>query len=151
MKIAAIENWEIKTGDVSSAFLQGMEIERDVFVLPPKERRVPGVLWRLLKPVYGLVDAPRGWYRALDEEFMKAGCEKCLFDPAMYIYFSEADGEKSLKGLACTHVDDFLHGGEEIFEENVMTNIKTAFEFGLEQSRRFRYVGMNMSQVGGSI
>ena len=54
-------------------------------------------------------------------------------------------------GHRASHVDDFLHGGEKIFEENVMTNIKTAFEFGLEQSRRFRYVGMNMSQVGGSI
>lgn len=149
--IAAIEKWDIKTSDVSSAFLQGIEIDRDVFVLPPKERRVPGVLWRLLKPVYGLVDAPRGWYCALDDEFMRSGCEKCLFDPAMYIYFVCEKGQKSLKGLALTHVDDFLHGGEKIFDDNVMSSIKSAFEFGLEQSEKFRYVGMNMSQVGCGI
>ena len=50
----------------------------------------------------------RGWYCALDEEFMKAGCEKCLFDPEIYTSFSEVDGEKSLERLALTHVDDFL-------------------------------------------
>ena len=56
--VAAKEGWEIKTCDVTSAFLQGVEIDRDVFIRPPVEKRIPGVLWKLLKAVYGLVDAP---------------------------------------------------------------------------------------------
>ena len=82
--IAAKEKWEIKSSDVTCAFLQGVDIERDVFLLPPKERRVPGMLWKLLKPVYGLVDAPRGW----------------LLDLAMYLNFSMSKGERKIEGMA---------------------------------------------------
>ena len=41
--VAAKENWNIKSIDGTSAFLQGAPIERDVFILPPKERRVPSL------------------------------------------------------------------------------------------------------------
>ena len=58
--VAAKEGWNIKSIDGTAAFLQGAPIERDVFVLPPKERRVPGILWKLKIPVYGLTDAARG-------------------------------------------------------------------------------------------
>ena len=58
---AARMRWKIKSSDVTSAFLQSTPIERDVFVKPPVERRVPGVLWKLTKLVYGLVDASRGF------------------------------------------------------------------------------------------
>ena len=36
--------WNIKTADVKAAFLQGAALERDVFVRPPTERRVPGMI-----------------------------------------------------------------------------------------------------------
>lgn len=152
--IAAMEGWDIKASDVASAFLQGVEIDRDVFILPPKERRVPNVLWKLLKPVYGLVDASRGWYLALDEEFLEAGCERCSLDPAMYLHFKtdESEDNKTIEGMALTHVDDVLHGGGDDFEEDIMTTVKSAFKFGLEEAERFRYVGMNMTQTSdGSI
>ena len=148
--IAAREGWQIMTSDVASAFLQGLEIDRDVFVLPPVERRIPGVLWKLLKPVYGLVDAPRGWYLALDEEFTKNGCEKCSLDPAMYLSFTTED-EKRLDGLALTHVDDILHGGTKHFDENVMAGVKSSFKFGLEEKDTFKYVGMNIKRTQNSI
>ena len=54
---AARNKWPVKSQDVSSAFLQSVPIERDVYVKPPKERRIPGVVWKLNKTVYGLVDA----------------------------------------------------------------------------------------------
>ena len=150
--VAAMEKWEIKASDVASAFLQGIEIDRDVFVLPPKEKRVPKVLWKLLKPVYGLVDAPRGWYIALDEEFIKAGCERCKLDPAMYLNFeTDHAGNRRLEGMALTHVDDVLHGGGENFDENVMATVKSSFKFGLEEAESFRYVGMNMLQTDQGI
>ena len=149
--VAAKERWEIKTCDVTSAFLQGVEIDRDVFVRPPAEKRIPGVLWKLLKAVYGLVDAPRGWHLALDDEFMKTGCGKCSLDPAMYLYFTDDGGERVVQGIAVTHVDDILHGGSQKFDEEVVRKVKSAFNFGSEGSERFRYVGMNMTQTGHSI
>ena len=47
--VAAREGWNIKSSDVTCAFLQGAPIEREVFVVPPKERRIPGMLWQLKK------------------------------------------------------------------------------------------------------
>ena len=146
MTVAAKEGWEICTSDVSSAFLQGQEITRDVYILPPKERRVPGGIWRLLKPVYGLTDAPRGWYLALDQKMLQAGCEKCIFDSAMYLNFRQG----IIQGIALTHVDDILHGGGDPFED-VMNEVKSSFKFGLDEKEEFRYVGMNMKRVSTGI
>ena len=69
-----------------AAFLQGALLERDVFVRPPKERRIPGILWKLIKPAYGLVDASRGFYVELDKVLTELGCTACAFDPALYLY-----------------------------------------------------------------
>ena len=61
------KGWKIKSSDVRGAFLQDMPMTRDVFIKPPKERRMPEILWKLVKPVYGLSDAPRGWHRRGEE------------------------------------------------------------------------------------
>ena len=37
LTVAANEGFEVKSGDIKSAYLQGIEIEREVFVEPPKE------------------------------------------------------------------------------------------------------------------
>jgi hypothetical protein len=138
--VAAKEKWEIKSNDVTCAF------QRVVFIQPPVEKRVPGVLWQLKKAVYGLADAARGWHLALDKELTTSGCEKCMMDPAMYLYFSSQKDTHEIQGITVTHVDDLLDAGTEKFEENVMTKVKSAFEFSDEEISRFRYVGMNMIQ-----
>ena len=38
---AAIKEWTVKTTDMSSAFLQGKELDRDVYIRPPKESKAP--------------------------------------------------------------------------------------------------------------
>ena len=38
--LAATKGWMIQTADIKCAFLQGENIDREVFVKPPKERRV---------------------------------------------------------------------------------------------------------------
>ena len=48
--IAASKNWTIKTTDIKSAFLQSKDLDRNVYIKPPKEANVPeGVVWKLLK------------------------------------------------------------------------------------------------------
>ena len=148
--IAAKEGWDICASDVTCAFLQGAELTRDVFVLPPRERRVPGTLWKLLKPVYGLVDAPRGWYLALDERLRNVGFTKSDLDEAMYLHFSKKDDIQSIAGIALTHVDDILHGGNETFK-HVMLEVKQAFNFGTDENDEFRYVGMHMKRMSDGI
>ena len=150
LMIAATKHWEIKTSDVSNAFLQGVPIEREVFVNPPKERRVPGTIWKLKKTAYGLADASRGFFLSFSGEIENLGCEKSLLDPALYIYFPSTQNQEEDKepvGLAVTHVDDILHAGEEEFEEKVMEPLKTKFKFGSEENCKFKYVGLNITQT----
>ena len=77
------------------------------------------------------------------------GCTVSKFDPALYYFF---DGEKNLKGMICTHVDDLLCGsGDKMFEEQVMKPLKLKFQFGSEEESVFRYVGMQVAQHARSI
>ena len=50
--------WECQTIDIKTAYLQGKNIEREVFVKPPKEARTEKI-WKLNRTVYGLKDAAR--------------------------------------------------------------------------------------------
>lgn len=50
------------TGDIKGAFMQSGPIKRDVYVRPPRDcYRKRGIVWKLLKLPYGLVDAGRQW------------------------------------------------------------------------------------------
>ena len=60
--IASNEKWHIEMSDVQAAFLQADRIKRNVFIQPPEERKKPNMVWRLLKPSYGLRDASRQWF-----------------------------------------------------------------------------------------
>ena len=38
--LAAKNGWQVQTSDVKCAFLQGEDIDRDLYARPPKERRI---------------------------------------------------------------------------------------------------------------
>ena len=156
--LCAKEGFHIESSDVSAAFLQSVPIDRDVFVLPPRERRERGKLWRLTKTVYGLADASRGFYLSFSGEIVKLGCTKTKVDPAMFVLFKERNEEeeepweKQPLGAAVSHVDDVLHGGGKVFTTKIMVPLFNKFKFGSHESTEFRYVGMNFNQLqDGSI
>ena len=39
--------------EIRAAFLQARELDRDVFLMPPKDIRKDGYVWKLKKPLYG--------------------------------------------------------------------------------------------------
>ena len=71
--IAGNEGWKIETIDVTSAFLQGEDIDREVFVTPPKEADMKGMIWKMVKSGYGLYDAGRKWWIKVIESMIKLG------------------------------------------------------------------------------
>ena len=63
LSVCASIGWSVKSIDIKSAFLQGENITRDIFIYPPSEAKVTlGHIWKLHKVVYGLNDASRNWY-----------------------------------------------------------------------------------------
>ena len=147
--LAAAKGWRIHTADIKCAFLQGENIDREVFVMPPKERRVPGIIWRMIKRAYGFTDASRGFYLELSKRLIELGCVQSKFDPAVYLYYSK---DSVLQGLVLTHVDDLLHGsGSASFWRDIMKPLKEKFQFGVEEQDEFRYVGMHVKQLEEAI
>ena len=62
--IAAAKKWFVRTSDVKSAFLQGLELDRHVVMKPPRKAGIPkGKLWKLRVALYGLDDASLRFYQ----------------------------------------------------------------------------------------
>ena len=55
--LAAQYDWRIETRDITAAFLQADDLEREIFVQPPQESEDRNNLWCLIKPMYGLDEA----------------------------------------------------------------------------------------------
>jgi hypothetical protein len=58
-------------------------IQRDVFLIPPRSHAQPNIYWKLFKPVYGLVSAPKAWYDKLCEVVSKHGFKADWSDEAI--------------------------------------------------------------------
>lgn len=150
--IAAQKSWTIKMSDVKAAFLQGAALDRDVYLKPPKEMRVPGVIWKMLKRAYGFVDASRGFYLELEKTLETCGCVVSKHDPAVFLFYKEDNNKKELKGMLLSHVDDFLHGsGSTLFENQVLKPMRDKFKIGEEESSEFMYVGTRVIQSKSDI
>ena len=105
--VCANNNWVCETMDIKAAFLQGKEIERDIYVKPPAEAKKEGIIWKLNKVAYGLCDASRQWYFSVNEELCRLGCKQSHLDKALFRWY--ANGHH--KGVFVMHVDDFLYAG----------------------------------------
>ena len=77
-------SWNLEAFDITVAFLQDNLIERDVFVMPPAEYRQDKKVWKLLRCIYGLNDAPREWYNRVEQLLKEFGGKKSLYDNAMF-------------------------------------------------------------------
>ena len=86
LALAASKGWCPVALDISTAFLQRVELDRDVFVRPPAETNLSVKLLRLRKAVYGVSDAPLQWYWALHEAVLVMGARVVPFDPAIYLF-----------------------------------------------------------------
>ena len=139
--LAAQMGWEIVMADITSAFLQSDTLDREVYVQPPKTHAKPGVIWRLLKPMYGLGDASLQWYKTLAATLIKLGCKRLTTDPAMF-YWHGPGGE--LEGLLAWHVDDMVGAGSKRFYKEVLHTLMNTFNFGSTSEGKYRCLGWNV-------
>ena len=147
LAIAASKSWGVKTTDIKSAFLQSKQIDRDVYVTPPKEAGCPdGYIWKLKRCLYGLNDAARQFFDSVTSELKTYGCQQSDLDPALFYIRREG----RLVGMLVSHIDDFLHAGEPLFDELVMSKLRARFLVGKYESDHFQYIGfcINARQDG---
>ena len=141
--LSAYRGWKVKITDIKSAFLQGKPMDRDVFITPPREADVkPSVVWKLKRCLYGLNDAARKFYQCVVSELEKLGCSQSKYDPALF-YFRK---DSQLCGILVSHVDDFLHAGNDVFEREVMEKLRNRFIAGKLMDADFCYIGFSVKQ-----
>lgn len=142
--VAAAKDWPVKSTDIKSAFLQSRDIDREVYITPPKEAGVSGdKVWLLRRCLYGLNDAARQFYQSVVEVLTELGCINSLLDPSLFYKY---DKSGVLEGILVSHIDDFLHAGSETFDSDVMAKLRQRFVAGRLSCKQFSYVGFQISQ-----
>ena len=140
MAVASSKNWQCRSLDVKSAYLQGDKISRDIYLIPPPEFN-NGTLWKLHRTVYGLVDAARAWYLKVKQELVKIGFKVSEYDKGFFTYRRN----EIVEGIVCVHIDDFLYCGSDYFISKVMCKVSDMFSIGSRSTGSFKYVGLNIA------
>ena len=146
--VMATMRWSCWTADVSTAFLQGLPQERQLWVkLPAEALKIlgasPDTRMLLKKPCYGQLDAPRRWFLEAVRRLKALGFRQHILDPCLFLLFendfAEAGnskkgtfGDHRLCGMICLHVDDMLGCG------NVDSPVYSKIEKQLQESFNFR-------------
>ena len=99
-------DWSFLLFDVSTAFLSGKAVDRDLYVRPPRDLRCvnAAALWRILKSAYGLSEAPRLWYIQAKDLLKSCGFCEIPWAPASFVKLRQG----RVVAILCLHVDDGL-------------------------------------------
>ena len=142
LSIMMIRGWECQSLDVKTAYLQGNEIKREIYIDPPRETGIDAI-WRLKKTIYGLKDAARAWYEKVKEVIEELGGIKSKYDPVIFYWHNE---KNELIGILCSHVDDFCFGGTVKFNEGIISKLAEKLKVGEREKKEFKYIGVKISQ-----
>jgi hypothetical protein len=103
LALAALEDLELESIDISNAYLNGELHDVDVYMQLPDGFAERDSTWvaRLLKGLYSLKQGGREWFRRLEEVLVELGLARIRSDSSVFIW--EKDG---VKVLVPVFVDD---------------------------------------------
>lgn len=140
--LIASKKWTVEALDVTSAFLQSNNLKRDVFIKPPADFRTQGIIWKLLKPMYGLGDSARHWYLTLTDHLKSIKCAISKLDKSLFrAYYSN-----KMSGILLTHVDDVFYAGNTNFREEIIRSLLKTFKISRQDVGTFTYLGLQIRQ-----
>lgn len=127
LALAAQEDWLVYQLDVKSAFLHG-ELSEDVYVEQPlgyvKEGEEDKV-YKLVKTLYVLKQAPRAWYSKIEAYFSREGFQRCEYEHTLFVK-TEA-GNKVL--IVSLYVDDLIYtGNDDSLLQRFQSSMKKEFD-----------------------
>ena len=90
LAIAALEDLELRSVDISHAYLNG-KLEEEIYMQQPEGFEVggPDHVCRLLKSLYGLKQAGRVWNKTLHSALSSMGFQRVQSDNGLYIYLRD--------------------------------------------------------------
>ena len=149
---AACHSFVPNSMDLKTAFLQSTPYSdmdgREVYISLPQDvhslLNIPkDSVFRLLKCVYGMKDAPMIWYRTISSFLIKCGMVRCSVDYGFFSYRKNG----ILHGLIALHVDDLIMAGSTVFYTDVIASLRTHYIIGSEVSSNFAFCGIDISST----
>ena len=157
--------WNLWSCDISEAFLrglsfkelhetEGMELRQVELILPPGGehllRCIDGYhdfnpdeeVLTLLKPGFGLKDAPRLWLLALRKVLFKIGAVASQVDPQLFFIHSQG----KLRVMLSVHVDDIKLCGEADVMKTVVEQLEAHFDSVKLEKDKFLHLGLQHSR-----
>ena len=105
--------------DIRVAFLQAKVFDREIFMKPHEDFRMPGTIWKLRKSLYSLDNASRKFWLKVKEVFLDLGLRVMDRDEAFYYLHEDSD----LKGVVQTDIYDIFLAGTAEFVEMVIQGL----------------------------
>ena len=125
MLLSGNSTWTLWSGDVKTAFLQGVPEPRQepLFLLPPQDgvcraaKIFPARLYEVKGNVYGLANAPRTWGLHVIRTLLQSGWKQSSLDKMLFYRFAKFPNEKQpiLAAVLLVYVDDFLLAHDKRF------------------------------------
>ena len=147
MCILAAKRWTLNSMVIKSAYLPGIPINKELYMVPPKEADTKN-LWKLKKCVYGLSDAGCHWHLKVVQELKALGASQLKLDIAVFAWH---DPNGVCCGIMATHVDDFVYGGTVELINSVIPQLRSIIQVSSEESDGMKYVCLSIRQNARSI
>lgn len=144
------EEMHIHQMDVVSAYTQG-KLSDEIYMEQPETHIQSGEeskVCKLIKPLYGLKQSGREWYKTFDEYVTNNGGKRTAADPCMYV-FDEGDN----RVIMLIYVDDLILVSKKIEKlEFLKSKLKLAFKM-VDLGPIHDILGINVEREGltGSI
>ncbi|GKF26507.1 putative ribonuclease H-like domain-containing protein [Tanacetum coccineum] len=145
--------------DVKTAFLYGT-INEEVYVMQPlgfQDSQFPDKVYKVMKAMYGLHQAPRAWYGTLSKYLLENGFQRGTIDQTLFV--------RKHKGeflLVQVYVDDIIFGSSNVklckefetlmhdkFQMSAMGEL--IFFLGLQVSQRKNGIFLSQDKYVGDI
>ena len=153
LQLAAQRKWRIELADAHAAFLQGNDSETDrsiyCFAVPELANALGVAHHRIVhvhKACYGLVNAPKEWWRSVTDRFQEAGLEALRTDQCVWI---GKDGNGETCTVICGHVGDFLIVGDanSQFHNQYRKRVWDSFRWSPWKEKEFTMTGIDVCQL----
>ena len=152
LQICASKGWTASAGDVQAAFLQGVELQRELWISQPRhgvDGLDPRQLARVRKGIFGLSESPRMWFDRLfgvltNEVFEFEGDNYQLVPSpldACVLMMMKVRGESEPTALLTIHVDDILIGAPPKINKFLQKEISRLFPVDDWIEGAFEYTG----------
>jgi len=139
------EEMHVHQMDVISAYVQG-ELNEDIYMEQPEmfiEHGHEEKVCKLLKPLYGLKQSGREWYKKLDSYITEIGGKRTAADPCVYVF-----GKNNERVIVIVYVDDLILASKELSRlEYIKSKMKSMFKM-TDLGQVNNILGINVRREG---